>query len=84
MPASDVTMTHPDLPDRPVSVSRRQFDHVWKSRGWRIADTAPDAEAPGAEPADEQAVEATPSARRSKPTTSAPDAFAPASTSKEG
>jgi hypothetical protein len=51
MPASDVvTMTHPDLPGRPVTATRRQFDAVWKDRGWKDAGTAPDAE-PGPLPA---------------------------------
>lgn len=46
-PNDRVLMVHQDLAADPQEVSRRQFDRVWKDRGWILHDPAAPASAKG-------------------------------------
>lgn len=52
MADTHVTMTHPEVADSRVTVSRRAFDRCWAKRGWIVVDepTTPTAAPPPAEP----------------------------------
>ncbi|NUP19876.1 MAG: hypothetical protein HOZ81_28110 [Streptomyces sp.] len=44
---SDVTMTHPDLPDQPITVPEESVPH-YQASGWELAKETPPATKPTA------------------------------------